>query len=185
MLREQVIQVKLFGKVEGGKVETHVQKIKIEAKEETHIECTSSFKPEAALLNSGNFGYARVLINPATCSYFLSHIGKVEEQLDRSYLWMILYDQLTLCNITPKQYIQCFIENIAIETEQTTLIYLTRKIAYIMKYFIKDEDQETLSAQVFDCLVSKIQNLKAQTLRNLILDQSLLFASTPEQKKTC
>lgn len=99
--RSQVIRVKLFAQDQDGNLQQHVQQFTLEAASETILDCDAPFKPEAALLNSGNLGYARVLLSEPECQFFLKHLAKVGDQLDRTYLWMILYDHLKMQRVKP------------------------------------------------------------------------------------
>jgi hypothetical protein len=73
------------------------------------------------MLNSGTLGYARVLLDEDSINFFLKNISLIDDQLDRSYMWMILRDHIVLCNVTPKAYLECVIDNIMNENEQSTL----------------------------------------------------------------
>jgi len=46
---------------------------------------------------------------------------------------------------------------------------------------VADEDQKELSSRAYDILVQKIKSIEAESLRNLIVNHTLDFASTPEQ----
>jgi len=64
---EQVINIKLFS----SEHQTHVQKFILKAEGMTEFKSEAPFKPVAALLNSSNLGYARVLLDSSSISYFL------------------------------------------------------------------------------------------------------------------
>jgi hypothetical protein len=59
--------------------------------------------------------------------------------------------------IKPIDFIDCFITNIHIETEQLTLSKILEKIYYIMNNFIMHEDYDKLSAKIFDVLLAKVK----------------------------
>jgi hypothetical protein len=72
---------------------------------------------KAVLLNSGTKGYARVLLDPQSISFFLANMNMIDDQLDRSYIWMLLRDHLKLCMLSPKDYLKCIIGSIGQENE--------------------------------------------------------------------
>ena len=86
----------------------------------------------------------------------MKHIAKVEDQLDRTYLWMILFDSLKRKKIQPFEYIDLFIDNIHIETEQATLVYIIGKVSYIQQYFLKDDAKKEYATKIFDVLFKKV-----------------------------
>lgn len=104
------------------------------------------------MLNSGNLGYARVFLDDESIAYFMEHIGKVDDQLDRTYLWMLLFDSLKRKKITPTEYIDFFLKNIQLETEQMTLVYIIGKVSYIQQYFLKEDSKKAYATQIFDVL---------------------------------
>lgn len=105
----------------------------------TEIECTANFQPNAVLLNSGNLGYARVVLDVVSVKFFDKYLGKVEKQIDRTYLWMLLYDSVMLQTMTPKQYINLVILNIERETDEITITYIINRLKTLMKSYIKSE----------------------------------------------
>lgn len=168
-----MIQVKLFGEDPSQYI---VQKFKLNAETFTELEVKAGFKVRAALLNSGNLGYARVLLDDQSTSYFLEKIGSIEDQLDRSYVWMILRDHVKLCKVSPSEYIECFVKNMGIETDQMTLTYLTANVEFILGHFLKNEQVQPMKKEVFRVLFEKVKTLENQSLRNLLINNALRIA---------
>ena len=96
-------------------------------------------------------------------------------------MWMILRDHIVLCEVSPKSFLDCVIQNIMNEDEQSTLSFLLSQFQHILSYWVADEDQKELSSRAYDILVQKIKSIEAESLRNLIVNHTLDFASTPEQ----
>lgn len=93
---------------------------------------------------------------------------------------MILRDHIVLCKVSPKDYLDCVIQNIMNEIEQSTLSFLLNQFQYILTYWIEDADQEELSGRAFVALIQKIKSIETESLRNLIVNHTLDFAATPE-----
>jgi hypothetical protein len=64
------MRVKLFGNSSDQVVE-----FRLLAEKVTEVEVDCGFKPEAVLLNSGNLGYARVVLDKSSIGFFLDKIG--------------------------------------------------------------------------------------------------------------
>ena len=75
--QEQIIQIKLFGAVVDGKLQEHEQTFHLRQADSTDIESTAPFKPKAALLNSGNLGYARVFLDADSIQFFVTNLQKI------------------------------------------------------------------------------------------------------------
>ena len=91
--------------------------MKVLAQDVTEIECTANFKPITCLVNSGNLGFARVQLDDNSIQYFLKNIGNIEDQLDRTYMWMILKNHVHQCKVHPEAFVDCFIKNFSIESD--------------------------------------------------------------------
>lgn len=96
-------------------------------------------------MNSGIKGYARVNLDEQSIRMLQSKIGTIENQLDRTYFWSILFDNIKLGNMNPKKFVEMFINEIMNEDEQQTLQFLIDKTNYIMEYLLKDGQKEHLS----------------------------------------
>lgn len=94
--QQQVMQVKLFGAESDGELPEHVERFKLLNQAATSVPLKIPFEPVAALLNSGNLGYARVLLDDDSLYYFIANFDKIPTQLDRSQLYIIFFDCVKL-----------------------------------------------------------------------------------------
>jgi hypothetical protein len=104
----QVLKAKFFS----ADHKVHEQQFSLKAEGVTEFELLEGFKTAAVLLNSSNLGYARVLLDSKSTQYFLENLSTVESQLDRTYIWMLLYDQVKMCKVTPVEYLKCFLRHV-------------------------------------------------------------------------
>lgn len=111
------------------------------ASPETVLESTCPFKPQAALLNAGNKGYADILFDSASIQFFLTNISKLPVQLNRSYVWITLFTHIETCDVAPMDFLKCFVENIGVEEEQNTLTFLLNGVASVMKLYVEDSKE--------------------------------------------
>mmetsp|Transcript_16916 Transcript_16916/g.28639 ORF Transcript_16916/g.28639 Transcript_16916/m.28639 type:complete len:182 (+) Transcript_16916:1431-1976(+) len=123
--QEQVINVEFYSSEGPDSVLlSSCHPIRVLAQDTTEVELEIPFQPQCALLNSDNLGYARVMLDESQVNFFLGNISKIEKQLNRSLAWFILRDHVNLLKISPISFLECFIDNIARETEQNTIVYL-------------------------------------------------------------
>ena len=173
--------IKLFTLDDDGQLQTHTESVHLLARKETKIEISPPFQPQAILLNSGIQGYARVILDFQSVKFMLENISKLGDQLDRSYVWSLLGDHIRLLLLPPKQYIECFLKNIEHEEEQMTVQRILAEVAKVIAQNLEDDDREELSAQIFDTLLKKTKNTEIHSLRNVIINNMLAFATNKKQ----
>lgn len=89
--------------------------------------------------------------------FYLANLSKVQTQLDRTYIWMLLCSHIESCQVSPIAFMNCFIENIEHESEQQTLTFLMTSVSKIMELYVEDGKSEELSAKVFEALITKVR----------------------------
>ena len=94
--QQQVMQVKLFGVENESEIVEHTKKFTLLNQTVTEVHIKIPFKPDAALLNSGNLGYARVLLDDDSLKFFIANFDRLPTQLDRSQLYIIFFDCVKL-----------------------------------------------------------------------------------------
>jgi hypothetical protein len=52
---------------------------------------------------------------------------------------------------------------------------------HITEYWVSEQDEEELSFKAFDVLIQKIKSIENESLRNLLVNNTFNFASSPEQ----
>jgi aminopeptidase N len=119
------------------------------------VHLQTSFKPVAALLNSGNLGYARVLLDGDSLKFFLANFDKIPAQLDRSQLYIIFFDCVKLLQISPQEFLDMFLKAAQKENEMATLCFLIEKARYILKYFVSLDSRLINSGKVYELLLKK------------------------------
>jgi hypothetical protein len=53
-------------------------------------------KPSAILVNGNNKGYCRTVLDHESLQFFLANLSKVKDDLNRSYIWRTLWDNLKI-----------------------------------------------------------------------------------------
>jgi hypothetical protein len=53
-------------------------------------------KPSAILVNGNNKGYCRTVLDYESLQFFLANLSKVKDDLNRSYIWRTLWDNLKI-----------------------------------------------------------------------------------------
>lgn len=61
--------------------------------------------PAAILINANNKGYCRTVLDQESLKFFLQNLSKITDTLNRSYIWRIFCDNLTIKVVKPEQFI--------------------------------------------------------------------------------
>ena len=111
------------------------------ASPETVLESTCPFKPQVAILNASNKGYADILFDSASIKFFLMNIAKLPTQLNRSYVWINLFTHIEKFDVALLDFSKCLVKNICIEEEQNTLSFLLTGVASVIKLYVEDSSE--------------------------------------------
>lgn len=68
-------------------------------------------KPSAILVNGNNKGYCRSILDKQSLDFFLANMSKISDELNRSYLWRTLWDNLKIGLLTGEQFLQCVLDH--------------------------------------------------------------------------
>ena len=78
-------------------------------------------KPCAILVNGNNKGYCRTVLDNESLKFFLANLSKIKDDLNRSYIWRTLWDNLKIKVVTGEQFLQCVLDHFMTETEEYTM----------------------------------------------------------------
>jgi hypothetical protein len=78
-------------------------------------------RPCAILVNGDNKGYCRSILDAESLIFFLANLSKIKDDLNRSYIWRTLWDNLKLGILTGEQYLECVLNHFLTETEEYTM----------------------------------------------------------------
>ena len=116
------------------------------------------------------------MMDARTIKFMLDNMADMD-QIDRSYIWTILYSHVKSCKIHPRIFVEAALKSIPNEKQEITFRYLLSKIDFIMDYYLDSYHRPKLQKLTFDVLHKKMQGLhKNASFRNLIVDNMLSFA---------
>lgn len=130
--------------------------------------------PEAVLVNAGVKGYCRTIIDSMSLSFFLESLSLIKDDLNRSYVWRTLWENLKLGNVTGFQVLDCFLKHFPEETEEYTMTFTLQMIQHILKYRIDPEDKLTFLPLLRDLFLRKIEHCCSTKSMEVLLFQELV-----------
>lgn len=72
-------------------------------------------KIDGVVINANLKGYCRVVLDPSHMNFFMDNIGLMDE-VNRSYMWHILYDHVLMNQAEPREFFLTVQKNIEAET---------------------------------------------------------------------
>lgn len=70
---------------------------------------------QAVLLNYGDWGFIKVLLDDISIEFFKNNLHKIDDVLTRSLIWRSFYDMVRDGKISSEEYIEFFIKVIPLE----------------------------------------------------------------------
>lgn len=183
--QSQKLNLWVAGTNEEGKLVEKTYPYKLEQAETTTVEIDlgEGVTPLACLVNAGNLGYLRTVLDEQQIGFFLKHIDQVKSQLDRSQVWVILAMHVTMCKVNPVSFLETTIRELGKETEQSTLLFVIEQAcSFIDLYVDDDEVQSKLSFDLFKMLISKASQIETVTLRGLLVQKALGLIPSAESQ---
>jgi aminopeptidase N len=120
-LREQLVQVALFDKAGDGLVLGTKQPVTYRGARTEVPELVGKACPALVYPNYEDWGFAKVVLDPASFATARAHLTQVDDPMLRSMLWQSLSDGLTSQRIGLGEFIDATLENAPKERDNTLL----------------------------------------------------------------
>ena len=85
-------------------------------------------RPDFVFANDGDFGYAIVLLDPASTNWLLEHIGEVQDDLLRAMLWGALWDAVREAQLPPHLFVESVLRALPLERDEQIASTLTSRM---------------------------------------------------------
>ena len=121
MLREQLVQVALFRQSGDGLALTRKLAVSYRGASTEVPALVGQACPDLVYPNYEDWGFAKVVLDPASFATARSHLSRIEDPMLRSMLWQSLSDGLRDRRLGLDDYIQALLANAPRETDYTLL----------------------------------------------------------------
>ena len=104
---------------------------------ETAVEAAVGKKrPALLLLNDGDLAYAKIRLDEASHRFALANLSKIEDSLARTLIWTAAWDATRDGETPAGEFVDLVLENIAPETESTTILTLLRQLVTVGNLYV-------------------------------------------------
>jgi len=93
---------------------------------------------------------------------------------------MVLFDQVKLGKLKPKEFLKCFVQNIGRETEESTLQSVIGNVKLISLYYLDAKEGLKYEEKAFKVLLEMTKGLENRGLQKFLLPNAIGFATSKD-----
>jgi len=127
----------------------------------TYINSNPDFKPDLPVFvypNYRDFGYGVFLLDEESRNYILNNIRSEQDDFLRAQMWGSLWDSVRFAELAPIDYVNLAIDNIEIESDDTTISSILGRTAYAFTYYLSDKQQDEVAPKLESLLIDKMRS---------------------------
>ncbi len=141
--------------------------------------------------NHGDYGYGIFLLDDKSRDYILKNIQNEKDDFLRTMMWGSLWDSVREAELDPKDYVELVVNNIKLETDESTIQTLLGRVSTAMRYYLSEPGAVATGSTAAKRPITKTKNPVATApgsdlnarVENLLIDR-MQNASTPGQRIT-
>jgi aminopeptidase N len=117
--------------------------------------------PDLVLLNDDDLAYAKIRFDNASLKVALTHLKDIESPLARALVWGSVWDSTRDYETPASDYVSLVLDNIASETESTTLRTTLNQLVLTTKQYVAPARRGDTLTRVGDALWSLAESAEA------------------------
>ena len=121
-------------------------------------ELVGQARPDLVLLNDDDLAYAKIRLDEASLSVAIDNLAAIESPLARSLVWGSAWDATRDAETSPRDFVRLVLNNIATETESTTLRTVLGQLVLTATQYVAVEHRAQAVIEVGDALWALAQN---------------------------
>jgi aminopeptidase N len=111
-------------------------------------------QPDLILLNDEDLAYAKIRLDERSLKTAVDHLSKFEDSLARTVVWGAAWDAARDAEASPREFVKLVLNNIATETESTTILTLLRQLVTTGNLYVAEAHREQTLIEIGDGLLS-------------------------------
>ena len=157
-LRPQAINVGLF---DAQMKPTLIENVHISGTEQvTEVQIPAELKEHefvALLLNVGDHGYAKIVLDERSVQAFSEGLNKVEDQLTRHILWQYLWHMVLDQRLASKTFVEVVLRHTGTERVEILIRNAWGFVGALVNNYLPAETVMSTNARVFDAVYTLLQ----------------------------
>ena len=162
-IRPHRLAIGFYNTAASGKLErTHRLELDIDADASTEVaDLVGLTRPELVLLNDDDLTYAKIRLDDVSFRVALAHLADIRSPLARALVWGSAWDSTRDGEIAARDYLDLVLDNIASETESTTIRLTLSQLVQAARVYVATETREAAITKVGDRLLTLAQGAEA------------------------
>ncbi|RNE59121.1 aminopeptidase N [Cryobacterium tepidiphilum] len=151
-----------FYNLRGGKLvrDTRVE-LDVNGERTDVAELVGQARPDLVLLNDDDLAYAKIRLDEASLAVAIENLAAIESPLARSLVWGSVWDSTRDAETSPRDFVRLVLNNIATETESTTLRTVLGQVVLAATQYVAPEHRDEVVTEVGDALLRLAREAEA------------------------
>ncbi|CAN5314914.1 aminopeptidase N [soil metagenome] len=126
-----------FYNLRGGKLLRDLRvEIDVDGERTDVAELVGQQRPDLVLVNDEDLAYAKIRLDEQSLQVAMDHLEDIDDPLARSIVWGAAWDATRDAEASPSDYVQLVLNNIAAETESTTIRTTLSQLLQVARYYV-------------------------------------------------
>ena len=147
-LRPHRMAIGFYDLVSDKLTRVHQVEIDIDGSETAIPELVGHKLPALVLLNEGDLAYAKIRLDASSWKTALDNLSKFDDSLARTLVWGAAWDATRDAEANPRDFIRLVLNNIASETESTTMLTLLRQLVTTAHSFVAPQHRSSVISEI-------------------------------------
>ena len=160
-IRPHRLAIGLYNLHSGKLMRDHRVEIDVDGVRTEVPELVGQAKPDLVLVNDEDLAYAKIRLDEHSLAVAMEHLEDIDNPLARSIVWGAAWDATRDAEASPSDYVQLVLNNIAAETESTTVRTTLTQLLTVARFYVDPAKRDATIAEVGDALWALAQDADA------------------------
>ncbi|MFM6963488.1 MAG: aminopeptidase N [Micrococcales bacterium] len=181
-IRPHRMAIGFFNLVDGALKRVHRLELDVDGDRTEVPSFVGMEQPDLILLNDDDLAYAKIRMDERSWNTAVDNLSKFDDSLARTIVWGAAWDATRDGEVNPREFIKLVLNNIASETESTTILTLLRQLITTGNLYVAESNRKAALVEIGDGLLKLAREAKAGSDLQLQLIKFFpQFASTEPQ----
>ncbi|MEO8907773.1 MAG: aminopeptidase N [Microbacteriaceae bacterium] len=142
-------------------VRTHRVELDVDGERTDVAELVGRARPALVLLNDDDLAYAKIRLDESSLAVAIEHLEQIQSPLARAIIWGSVWDSTRDAETRPSDFVRLVLNNIASETESTTIRTVLNQLALTASTYVAPAAQVSATQESASALWSLAQQAQA------------------------
>jgi aminopeptidase N len=181
-IRPHRLAVGFYNDVDGSLVRDHRIELDVDGERTEVAELVGLARPAIVLINDDDLAYAKIRLDEASLHAAISRLSAIASPLARSLVWGAAWDATRDAETPASEYVRLVLNNIATETESTTIRTSLSQLVLAANAYVAPERQRPIKEEAANELWLLAQDAEAGSDAQFqFVKFFATLASTPDQ----